>query len=370
MAEPAVALHSYRHAFWTACAAASGVALVAALAWSLIALVEVWVIVLGALLVGATLRPAVQAMVRRQVPRPLAVGLTVAVAFTVGTVLLLGLLPTVAEQGLALANALPGQAERVELWLERAHARYPALPQGSAMVESAGQWASGALAGAFGFTARLLWLGVVGLSVLFLAVLMLLDGGLLREGLMRLLPFPQRAVLPALVETMQARVGHYMLGLGLVAVIAGAVTWASLALLGVPYSLLVGVVTAALQAIPLVGPLIATALAVALGLTASGKAALVALVACTVIQQVVGNLIYPVVVGRTVGIHPFWVGVVLLIGGVLYGLVGAFLAIPLAIAASLMMETYYLPWADARAKGEAWPLTQAGHPLPPERPSA
>lgn len=354
----------YWHAFLVALSASAGVALVGAVAWSLIALVEVWAIVLGALLVGATLRPAVGWMVKRRMPRALAVTVAFTVAFAFGTILLLGLLPTVAEQGQALASALPGQAERLQVVMEKAHARYPMLPQGSTLVESAGNWASSALAGAFGFTARLLWLAVVGLSILFLAVLMLLDGGLLRDSLMRALPFPGREALPSLIDTMQARVGHYMLGLGLVAIIAGAVTWATLAILGVPYSLLVGVATALLQAIPFVGPLVATAIAALMGLTVSGKSAIVAIIACTVIQQIVGNVVYPVVVGRTVGIHPFWVGVMLLVGGVLYGLVGAFLAIPLAIAASIFLEAYYFPWAELRA------LRAPEAPAPTEGPSA
>jgi predicted PurR-regulated permease PerM len=326
---------------------------VLALAWSLVTLIEVWVIVLGALLVAAALGPVVDQLMRWRVPRAAAVGVTFLGVSAVATVLLAVLVPQVMAQGQDLAASLPGYVDHLQNQLTVLHRKHPAVPEGSRLFGYVAETGSQVLTNAFGITGKFVWLTIVFLSILFLAFFMLLDGRLLQDAVVRLIPMRKRSQFPALLRLVERRVGGYMAGLGIICVVAGVLTWACLALLGLPYALLVGAVTALLQAIPFVGPLAGGALAGLIGLSISGKLALYALLVYTAIQQLIGQILFPWIMGRTIGMHPAWVAVVLLVGGTMYGLTGAFLAIPVAIAVSIVLECYYLPWAEAQFAEEA-----------------
>ena len=347
---PPIALaRPYRDLFYRAMAATAGALLILGLAWSLVALVEVWVIVLGALLVAASLNPAVDWLMRLRMPRGAAVGVTFLAVSAAVTVLLMVLIPQVFIQGQELATSLPLYVDNVQAHMTKLHARHPFFPEGNKLMPYVAETGSQVLANAFTMTGKFVWLVIVLLSILFLALFMLLDGRRLVETLVRLIPVPQKSHVPALMHTVEQRVGHYMLGLVFICAIAGVLTWGCMAVMGVPYALLVGAVTALLQAIPFVGPLIGGALAGLLGLSKSGSLAIWALIVYGAIQQVIGQALFPLLMGRTIGMHPVWVAVVLLVGGTLYGLTGAFLAIPVAIALSIVIECYYLPWAEAKS---------------------
>ncbi|MOA08208.1 AI-2 transport protein TqsA [compost metagenome] len=212
-----------------------------------------------------------------------------------------------------------------------------------------GEQAAAVLSNVFSLTTRFIWMLVVVLSILVLSLFILIDGARLRDALTRLMPIPQKAHMPALIHTVQERVGQYMLGVAFICGLAGLLTWGALALMGVPYALLIGAVTTLLQVVPFVGPLFGGAIAGAIGLSKSPETALWTLVIYMIIQQLIGQFLFPLIMGRTIGMHPAWVMVAILIGGTLYGLVGAFVAIPIAIAISIVLECYYVPWAEARS---------------------
>ncbi|HEY9722193.1 MAG TPA: AI-2E family transporter [Oscillatoriaceae cyanobacterium] len=340
---------AYRSLFYKAMAATAGVLLIAGLAWSVVTLVEVWMIMLGALLLAATLEPAVAWLTRRRMPRGLAVTIAYLALLSGATILVLVLIPAVMTQGQELAGRLPDYAEQFQGLLARWHERHPLIPPGSQVMAYLAQQGSTMLGSAFSWTTRVIWLLIVALSILFLALFILLDGRRLMDTLLRLIPFSQKAQLPALARTLQERIGHYMLGLVVICLLAGVITWGALGAMGVPYALLIGALTAILQAIPFVGPLIGGGLAVSAGFSHSPQLALWTLIVYTVIQQLIGQFIFPLIMGRTLGIHPVWIALALLVGGTLHGLVGAFMAIPVAIAISIVLECYYFPWAEARA---------------------
>lgn len=346
----------YRDLFYRAMSAAAGVLLVVGLAWSLLALIEVWMIILGALLLAATLNPAVAWLeARARMPRGVAVAVTFAAVLAGVGVLLFVLIPGIISQGQELANRLPGFVMEVQALLSRLHAQHPIIPEGTMVMNYVAEYGSAVLSNAFSLTTRFIWIVVVLLSILFLTLFILLDGKRLQETVMRLFPIPQRAQMPALVHTVQERIGHFMLGLAFICILTGLITWGALALMGVPYALLIGAVTTLLQAVPFVGPLFGGALATLLALSKSPESALWTLIVYAVIQQLIGQFFFPLIMGRTLGMHPVWIVIALLVGGTLYGLVGAFVALPIAIAVSILMECYYFPWAEAKAGEQSEP---------------
>jgi predicted PurR-regulated permease PerM len=346
---PLPVAYPYRDLFYKAMSATAGVLLVAGVAWGLLSLVEVWMIVLGALLVSATLSPAVAFLMRLRMPRLLAVAVTFLTVLAGLTIVFVVLIPGIMVQGQELAAKLPAYAGELQAYLTQLNAKHPSIPAGTQVMGFLGEQASVVLGNAFSLTTRFIWLLVVVLSIMFLSLFMLIDGARLQDALMRLVPIPQKSHMPALIHTVQERVGQYMLGVAFICGLAGVLTWAALALMGVPYALLIGASTTLLQVVPFVGPLFGAAIAGAIGLSKSPETAVWTLAVYGVIQQVIGQFLFPLIMGRTIGMHPVWVMVAILVGGTLYGLVGAFVAIPIAIAISIVLECYYVPWAEARA---------------------
>ena len=123
------------------------------------------------------------------------------------------------------------------------------------------------------------------------------------------------------------------------AVILGAMFFASMSLLGMPYALLTGCLIAVTALIPIVGAFIGCAVGAFLLLMTSPMQAAVFVVLFLVLQQVEGNLIYPHVVGNSVGLPSIWVLAAVSIGGSLMGIAGMVLFIPLtSVAYTLFRE--------------------------------
>ena len=123
----------------------------------------------------------------------------------------------------------------------------------------------------------------------------------------------------------------YTRGVVFVATVDAVLIGAALLVVGVPLALPLIVLTWLAAFFPIIGAIIAGAAAVLVALVTDGPtAALIVLVAIVVVQQVEGNILYPVVVGPRLKLHPIVVLVAVAAGGTLAGIPGAFLAVPVA----------------------------------------
>ena len=109
-------------------------------------------------------------------------------------------------------------------------------------------------------------------------------------------------------------------------------------ILGVPAALLLGLIAALAEAIPIVGPLLGAIPAVFVAATVSPQLALAVAAAYVVLQLIVGNILGPLVMRTTTGISPFLVILSVLIGGAAGGFVGALLAVPIAAVGEVLIE--------------------------------
>ena len=111
-------------------------------------------------------------------------------------------------------------------------------------------------------------------------------------------------------------------------------------LLDVPYFYVIALVAAIGETIPIVGPIIGGIAAVGVALTVSPQLALMVGVYFLVLHQLEANVLVPKIMERQVGVSPVVVMVALLIGGSLWGLVGAILAIPTAAIISVIVSEF------------------------------
>ncbi len=122
---------------------------------------------------------------------------------------------------------------------------------------------------------------------------------------------------------------NFLTGQCLEAVILGTMFFAAMTLLRFPFAVLVGVLIAFTALIPIFGAFIGCAVGTFLILTVNPSQALAFIVLFLVLQQIEGNLIYPKVVGSSVGLPAIWVLVAVTLGGSLCGIVGMLVFIPI-----------------------------------------
>ncbi|HEX3548833.1 MAG TPA: AI-2E family transporter [Candidatus Elarobacter sp.] len=182
-----------------------------------------------------------------------------------------------------------------------------------------------------------------------LAAYMLLDAENIKESFIGLVPPKNRSKAEAIIADLDHVVGGFIRGQLIDGSILGAMLTIMLTITHVPYALLIGVVSGALNFIPYAGALIAFVPAVILAATFGGlgHAVLVA-VLIFVIHQIDGNFVAPRVLKENVGLSPFWIVIAILGGSELFGLPGTFLAVPVAAMVRVLRE-HLLPRAAPRA---------------------
>lgn len=175
-------------------------------------------------------------------------------------------------------------------------------------------------------------------ALLAIVFFWLVEHARLQRYALAFLPAHRRAGARDAWNEIESRLGSWVRGqlilMGSIGVAAGTVC----ALLGVPGALLLGLIAALTEAIPIVGPVLGAVPAILVAATVSPELAVVVALLYLGIQVIEGNVLVPIVMRNTVGISPLLVLVSLLIGASLGGLVGAFLAVPVAASLEIVLS--------------------------------
>jgi predicted PurR-regulated permease PerM len=194
-----------------------------------------------------------------------------------------------------------------------------------------------------GVVSSIAWL----LLILVATFYLLKDADSIGAYLLGLAPEGWRKDLLDIAQEINAVLGSYLRGRLVLCMVIGVVTWAAMALVGLPNALLMGLIAGVLEIIPNLGPVLATIPAVLIALY-QGSAhipisnpwfALVVLGLYTLIQQLENAFLVPKIIGESVNLHPLVVLLGILAGASLAGVVGIFLAVP-AIAAGRILTGY------------------------------
>ncbi len=182
----------------------------------------------------------------------------------------------------------------------------------------------------------------VGIGFIFAVYILLQKEILLRQCRKLIYAFlPEREAdwLIRVARLTENTFSSFMTGQCMEAVILGAMFFVVLTVLRMPYALLIGVLIGFTALIPMVGAFIGCAVGAFLILLTNPMQALVFIGVFLVLQQVEGNLIYPYVVGNSVGLPSVWVLVAVTLGGSMMGVLGMLVFIPLvSVFYSLLKE--------------------------------
>jgi predicted PurR-regulated permease PerM len=244
----------------------------------------------------------------------------------------------------------PGYTESFRVW-ERGWTRYyerlripvelrhsidqSVLGAGDAAVA----YARGSLLALIGVLSDLPWLVLVPVLSFF----MLKDAAAIRRTALTALPHRVQLRGHLLFEELNATLAAYVRAQLIACVIVGTLSGIGFALLGNPYAVLLGVLAAVLEFIPMIGPLVVAFVAVVIAALHDPMMAIWTAVFLTVLRTVEDYVIYPRLIGRDIHLHPLVVILAVLAGVELDGIAGIFIAVPV-VALVTVAGRHWLEW--------------------------
>jgi len=328
---------NWRSPFMIGLTGAFGVAVAYGLTELVIRARSVLILIGLAMFIAVGLDPIVGWLVRHRMPRWAAVITVIACALAIAAGFLAAAIPPLASEATALAHQIPHYMHTLQdrnSQLGKLNVRYHVQQRLTSLVTSrGGSLAGGVLgAGALVLSTVSAIVAIMVLSVYFLAGL-----PQIKMFAYRLVPHSRRPRVILIGDEIFAKVGGYVLGNFITSVIAGLGTYIWLLAWGVPYPLLLGMFVAILDLIPVIGSTIGGIVVSLVALTVSLPVALATLAFYIGYRLAEDYLIVPRIMGRTVELPAIVSMVAVLIGGVLLGIVGALVAIPVAAAIRLLL---------------------------------
>ncbi len=255
-------------------------------------------------------------------------------------------------------------------WVNHLGLKVTASSIESKILSSAGVASSFVLTRLVGLITHLVDSVVESAITLFITIYLLIDGERIHLGIVRLVPAPQREGLLAVEHTLGRVVGGYVRGQLLLSSIVGVAFGLGSWMIGLPYPLVIGIVSSVMELIPLLGPILGAILPVLLALLSPrpwvNTGEVLALLG--LVHLIESQLLGPRIIRAQVGLHPVLSVVALMIGADLWGVWGALFAVPAAgiivaawvAAVRVWREKVVIPASPAAAE-PIQPVTGSGN---------
>lgn len=298
--------------------------------------------ILLALIASTILWPPTGWMTRHKVPAALAALLSILGALGLVAGVLALIAPSIVEQSVKLADQTSVAIREVQDWLRgpplniRDEQLDSVLNQFSSTLQDRGdQIANGVFTG----------VSAVGSMLVTLVLMLVLTFFFIKDG-PRFLPFVRRIVgrnagrhFTEVLTRSWNTLGGFIRTQAIVSLVDAVLIGAALVLLGVPLAWALAVITFLAGFIPIVGAFTAGALAVLIALVANGlTTAIIVLVVIIAVQQLEGNILQPFLQSRAMNLHPVVVLLGVAAGSGLFGIIGAFLAVPVAAVVAVILR--------------------------------
>lgn len=295
-----------------------------------------------ALFPAALLHPLARAARRSRLPNALGALLIMLGLFAVVAGAAYVIVPALAEQVPQLSSAVRDGLARIDRAVD-----WSRLPGGFTGLSDIGSQAAAAFQGSGLLSQGLGLAGAVGDfvagTVLTLVVLFfyLKDGRRIWQGVASFVPAAHRDELDLLAWRSFQTIGAFLRGQLLVALVDALFIGLGLLVLGVPLVLPLAVLVFFGGLFPIIGAFVSGTVAVIVALAAEGPVtALLVLGVVLLVQQLEGHVLAPVIQGHIIALHPLVIILALTTGGVLMGILGAFLAVPVAAVIARIVDHF------------------------------
>lgn len=301
--------------------------------------------VLVSLFLSFAIEPAVNSLERRGMRRGIATGLVFLILLIIIAIFVTAIASLIVDQVASLSSNAPDYVQRAQNFINdkfNANIDTESLRRQLDNADSPIRNALDNLAGnafsigssAIGIIFQLLTIGLF--TFYFVA-----DAPKLRRSLLRRLPAARQAVLLNTWELAIEKTGGYIYSRALLAIISGTCHAIFFEIIGLNYAVALGVFVGLIsQFIPVVGTYIAGALPLAIALIQDPKKALFVLIFVLVYQQIENYFFAPRITAKTMNMHPAVAFASVIIGGSIFGPIGALLSLPAAAMIQAFISLY------------------------------
>jgi predicted PurR-regulated permease PerM len=302
---------------------------------------QVFIVVFTAILLASAVAPLASALERYHIPR----SLTVLLAYLAALLTLAGVIalivPLVTDEFHLLRAQLPQYNAELRRLVERFAPGEADRLSNAALVSQALDKFGAYVTRAPGFALSVSSLVVRVVIVLVMAYFMAVEEDFTGRVIRRFTPPRYRPRVQRILSSIGNQLGEWARAQLLLAIFFGFAFGAGLRIVGVPYSVTLGVIGGVLEIIPYVGGFITLVLALLVAATNGIFQVVFALVWYTIVVQVEAHIVAPYLMGRAVGLHPLVVVVALFVGAEALGIFGALLAVPIAVVLQVLLDEFY-----------------------------
>lgn len=314
-------------------------------------LVTLLLMVMITVIIALPIAAGASRLERRGVPRTVGAVLCALLGLAILALVLYLVVPAFVDQAKSFANQFPHLLKRVEhalgvrpgqvtsaaQKLVHKYTQHPASLLGP--LSNLGISVATAIGG----------LVVVLISALYTAI----NPAPLVRGVVRLAPPAQREHMERILARLREAWLGWLVGLSLDMLVLGGLLFAGMKLIGLPFAVGFAVFSALMTVIPNYGSVISAVPPILYGLSQSVHEAVLVTVVYVVVNQVEGNLVLPLIMGRSVNVHPALVAVAVLIAGALFGVLGLFLSIPLMSMTLILIQELWVRRVERGATVDA-----------------
>ncbi len=335
-------------------------------------LLDILLLLFIGIVVAAALQPWHVVLCRWGVPKGLAV-LLIYLFLLIGLVVI-GLVvgPVLMEQIGTFAAEVPGTYVRARSYLQASgtapfHFLGQRLPSFERMTQDLTDLAPQLYQGTLGVTTSIVKLPAYFVTVLAIGFYWTMEVPRFERLLLSLLAVERRPRALNVWHEIESKLGGFMRGQGLAMLSVGVASGLGYALIGLPNVLALAVLAGLLEAVPLLGPVLAVGPAVLVALPLGVHTVLLVIGVTVLLQLVENNVLIPRIMHRAVGVSALVGLLAILAFGTLYGLLGVLIAIPMTAVIQVLLDTMVVnaepvaepaglvgsPWDDLRARVRA-----------------
>lgn len=306
--------------------------------------------------IGFVLASALNPLINRlekKMPRGIAVTLAFIAGFIILVSIIIPLINVLISQGSLFIKNAPAYWAKIDV----IRAKYAVLSENSAFIPSLSSvinrlylYSSQLLSKSLDFTISIASsLGIL-IALLLIIFLMLSDKEHLKQSFLDFFPDEMRAKAEDISTNISKKVGGYVIGQLLSMIATGLLTSIGLIIAGIDYAILLGIITGAMDIVPLIGPVIALSLAILSALSENPALIIWVLVVFGIVQWLGNEFIRPIIFSKTLNLHPLVILFSLIVAGKLIGVVGVIIAPAIAATIQVLIQELYIN--QIRAKTE------------------
>lgn len=312
--------------------------------WAIFVCKDVLMLIFASFVIASALLPTVDWM-SKKMPRGLAVGIIYSIGFLALAVFFIPFYVVLIEQLREFIRQIPTyitEIDQLVTFLKSSSKGALPVPHVSDILSTSTTLGKNIVDQSINLTVNIVGGMITAFTLATVVLFFLLDKEKIKSGFLKFFPKDAREITEEITISISHKVGSYVRGQLIIMFLTGLLTAIPLYLAGVKFALLLGMLAGLMEIVPIVGPILAAALAIIVALTQSPLLAFITLVIFFTVQRIQNHILSPWIFGKFLDLHPLIIIFAILVTASTLGLIGVILSPAIAAAVFVLIQELYL----------------------------